>query len=365
MCCRGYRFVRASSTPCTVPDEHQPIGYAGTRTSTGRFEVAFRRCKNICSLSLRLANVVHKIAVTATAKEFAGQYRGKQYHTPDFDGTLDRALNAGVEKVVLTGMSLADVGVNTKIAEARPKGTCFITIGVHPYHAAELSTEGASRYLQEIAEEVDAALSRTPRLLVAFGELGLDYDRLQHADKEAQLATFKAQLELFVEKQWELPLFLHCRNAVDDFVQVMKPYMNKLPHGGVVHSFVGSVSQMQQLLNIGLEISVNGFSFATRESLDMVAAVPLDKLHVETDAPWGEIKANSDLAKRYLSNAPPLPVSKKRDKWEESCMVKERNESCAIDRVAYIIAGLKGITVDEVSHAAWKNSVTMFRLGDL
>lgn len=301
-----------------------------------------------------------QVAVTATANEFKGIYRGKQYHPPDFSNTLDRALSAGVEKVVLTGMSLHDVSANLQIAKSRPHGSCFLTIGVHPYHAAEPLAEGPS-YLEKIAEAVENNLQQGQHL-VAYGELGLDYDRLNLADKPTQLATFKAQLDMFVARKWDLPLFLHCRNAFEDFVEIMSSYVDALPRRGLVHSFVGSREQMEKLVSLNLDVSVNGFSFQDRESLDMVAAIPLKQLQIETDAPWGELKPSSEVVKRYLTNLPALPASKKRDKWEAGSMVKERNESCTIARIAYIVAGLKGISVEEVAKASWENSVDMFRL---
>lgn len=262
---------------------------------------------------------------------------------------------------MLTGMSLSDVATNLAIAKSRPPNSCFVTIGVHPYHAAEPSIEGPA-YLDKLSQTLRDALVEEPCLLKAFGELGLDYDRLNHADKETQIATFKAQLDMFVTEKWDLPLFLHCRAAFDDFVSVINPYIERLPRRGLVHSFVGTREQMKKLVELGFDVSVNGFSFQDRECLDMVAAIPLDRLQIETDAPWGEIKATSDVAKRYLKHAPQLPASKKKDKWDAACMVKERNESCAIERVAYVVAGLKGISVEEVANAAWKNSTHMFRL---
>lgn len=304
-----------------------------------------------------------QVAVTATANEFKGIYRGKQYHPADFPNTLDRALSAGVEKIVLTGMSLDDVSTNLEIAKSRPDGSCFFTIGVHPYHAAEPLTEGPS-YLEKIKEAIEDNLQQGRRHLVAYGELGLDYDRLNLADKPTQLAIFKAQLDMFVANKWDLPLFLHCRNAFEDFVDVMSSYVDALPRRGLVHSFVGSQEQMEKLVSLNLDVSVNGFSFQTRESLDMAAAIPLRHLQIETDAPWGELKPISEVVKRYLTNLPALPASKKRDKWESSSMVKERNESCTIARIAYIVAGLKGISVEEVAEAAWENSVEMFRLSE-
>ncbi|KAB2569782.1 Deoxyribonuclease Tat-D [Lasiodiplodia theobromae] len=324
------------------------------------------------SKPLRYADV----AVTPIAPEFTGVYRGKQQHPPDFHpSVLDRAAAAGVRKVMLTGMHLADVVPNLALCAARPE-QCSLTIGVHPYHAAEPwaeaeaergEAEGAggwesNAYLAQLASHVRDALALTPSPLSAFGELGLDWDKLGHVSKELQLRTFRAQLDLFVREGWDLPLFLHCRAAFPDFVREITPFLSQLPRRGLVHSFVGSKAEMETLVGMGFDISVNGFSFATRESLEMVAAVPLERLQIETDAPWGEIKPGAEVAKRYCGNAPPLPLAKKKDKWDAACMVKERNESCAISRVAFVVAGLKGIKVEEVAEAAWRNSVEMFGL---
>jgi len=263
--------------------------------------------------------------------------------------------------VMLTGMSLDDIDFNTEIARARAE-QCFITVGIHPYHAA-IPADKVQSHMDRLATAVDKVLAQQPRLVSAFGELGLDYDRLNHASKEEQIRIFTAQLDLVKHHQWPLPLFLHCRAAVPDFVEIITPYLPHLLKGGVVHSFVGSVSEMHQLLDLRLDISVNGFSFAIRESVDMVAAIPLERLHLETDAPWGEVKATSVLAKRYLVNAPPLPACKKRDKHDPASMVKERNESCAVSTVAYIVAGVKGVDVEEVADKAWENSVRVFGFG--
>lgn len=262
---------------------------------------------------------------------------------------------------MLTGMSLSDVDFILGIVRFRPE-QCSMTIGVHPYHAAE--PEADPQYLLKMTERIKALLSETPGYLSAFGELGLDYDRLVHAPKDVQIRTFKAQLTLFLKEKLDLPLFLHCRAACDDFIGIMRPYIPQLPKGGLVHSFVGSKEEMQSLVEMGLHISVNGFSFQDQASLEMVKAIPLDKLQLETDAPWGYISPNSDLAKKYPSPVP-LPASKKRDKFERGLMVKERNESCTIGQVASVVAGLKGVSIEEVAQAAWTNSTKMFRLTDL
>ncbi|KAF9695750.1 hypothetical protein EKO04_005946 [Ascochyta lentis] len=300
------------------------------------------------------------VAVTATAKDFAGIYRGKQYHEPDFEAVLDRAAASGVDKVMLTGMLLSDVPVNLDIARRR-KEQCRATIGVHPYHAAEADERG-EQYYQDLTKAINATVQEEPGLLAAFGELGLDYDHLAAASKEAQICVFKRQLEMIVSEGWQLPLFLHCRAAFDDFVAILTPYWERLPlKSGLVHSFVGTTSQMQTLIEMGLEVSVNGFSFRDRESLEMVRAIPLEKLQIETDAPWGDIQATSEVSKAYLKNATKLPyVAKKKDKFVLGEMVKERNESCKMEGVALIVAGLKGVSVEEVADAAYINSTKMF-----
>lgn len=264
---------------------------------------------------------------------------------------------------MLTGMSLQDIDHNNSLVASHPD-QCTLTIGIHPYHAAIPEAE-IKPTMEELARRVTHAVSRDPSPISAFGELGLDYDRLNHASKEDQIRVFKAQLDCFVEHVWQLPLFLHCRAAFDDFADIIKPYLPKLPKGGLVHSFVGSATEMHQLVDLGLDVSVNGFSSQDRESVDMVAAIPLERLQLETDAPWGEIKATSNLAKRYCVNAPPLPASKKRDKWDASSMVKERNESCSMQTVAFVVAGLKGCSVEEIADAAWHNSARMFGFADV
>ncbi|KAF5847154.1 hypothetical protein GGP41_003497 [Bipolaris sorokiniana] len=302
------------------------------------------------------------VAVTATAKEFAGFYRGKQYHEPDFDAVLDRALAAGVEKVMLTGMYAADVPINIAIARKRPK-QCKVTIGVHPYHAVE-ADEGGEEYYASVSETISRIMEQEPHVLAAFGELGLDYDKLAAAPKDVQIRVFKRQLDMIVAAGWKLPLFLHCRAAFEDFISILESYWEELPlRSGLVHSFVGTTQQMQKLVSMGLHVSINNFAFRDRDSLEMIRDVPLEKLQIETDAPWGEIQASSEVAKAYLQNATKWAWgSKKKDKFSLGDMVKERNESCSMEKVTFVVAGLKGLSVEEVAESAWDNSITMFFL---
>lgn len=250
---------------------------------------------------------------------------------------------------------------------------------------------------------------------MAFGEFGLDYDRLHYCARSLQLHSFKSQLSLAASLSPQLPLFLHSRAAHGDFVACLKAAFGErlegLEKGGVVHSFTGTVEEMRELMELGLHIGLNGCSFKTAENCEVVRAVRLDRLMIETDGPWCEVrpshegwkylveidrkeKAAAETPEPALSTpengeAPP-PVGKpppkkqqstkkpqkkesevierfktvKKEKWVEGAMVKGRNEPCMIERVAKIVAGIKGVSVEEVCEAAWQNTVKVFGIDE-
>ncbi|KAJ5109903.1 TatD family [Penicillium argentinense] len=272
------------------------------------------------------------VVVTFTADQFRGIYRGNQYHEPDFGEVLKRAKDYGCEKVMLTTMSLDGAKQNLDLVRQFP----------------EIS-------LREYGKSL---IAESPSPLAVFGEIGLDYVYLDCADKEMQLRVFKEQLDMAT--QFQLPLFLHVRESTDDFISIIKPYLSKLPRGGLVHSFAGSKAEMLRLVELGLAISVNGVSFRTEEQIEMVKGIPLERLQLETDAPWCEVLGNDPGIEPFLATARPLPPSCKHNKCVLGQMVKTRNESCTIERVGLMVAGLKGVTTEEVAEAAWKNSCRMF-----
>ena len=97
---------------------------------------------------------------------------------------------------------------------------------------------------------------------MAFGEIGLDYDRLFLTGKEQQLKYFEAQLEIAVEVQ--LPLFLHSRAASEDFERLLGNKLQRLPKRGLVHSFTGTIEEMRRLVELGFDIGVNGCSMKSK-----------------------------------------------------------------------------------------------------
>ncbi|PYH88526.1 hypothetical protein BO71DRAFT_454019 [Aspergillus ellipticus CBS 707.79] len=296
------------------------------------------------------------VAVTYTADQFQGIYRGKQYHAPDFGEVIARAHARNCHKMVLTTMTLPGAYQNLEVARQYPD-TCTMTLGVHPYHAAEIyAEEGYLSKLREFGLKLRAE-EKSP--LVAFGEIGLDYVYLERADEETQQRAFREQLDVAVEMQ--LPLFLHVREACEDFVDIIGPYLARLPRGGLVHSFAGTREEMLRLVGMGFEVSVNGVAFREEEGLRMVRDIPLDRLQLETDAPWCELLVEDRIAP-FLQGARDLPPARKHGRFARGQMVKGRNESCTIERVAMAVAGLKGVSLQEVAEAAWGNSVRMFGL---
>lgn len=197
---------------------------------------------------------------------------------------------------------------------------------------------------------------------VALGEIGLDYDRLERCPKDIQLEFFAKQLDVAV--QVGLPLFLHSRAAHADFVRLLKEKEHGLGRRGVVHSFTGTKEEMLDLVEMGWDIGVNGCSLKTEENCAVVKEIPLGRLHLETDGPWCEMRA-SHTGTKFLKDFVEKEVKwVKKEKWVEGAAIKGRNEPCMIAKVAWAVAGIKGIGVQEVAEAAWENSVRMFGLGE-
>ncbi|KAI9877719.1 MAG: hypothetical protein M1830_003031 [Pleopsidium flavum] len=283
---------------------------------------------------------------------FRGVYHGKKAHEDDLEDVLQRAVEVGCRKLMVTGSDLEESRKAVQLAKDHR---------VHPCSAKTFDTHpgGPSALLKDL--ETLALESKNAGLAVAFGEIGLDYDRLHLASKEQQLQYFEAQLDIAVKVQ--LPLFLHSRAASEDFEKLLGIRLAHLPRKGLVHSFTGTIEEMNRLVAMGFDVGINGCSMKTEENVDVVRAVPLERLQIETDGPWCEMRA-SHVSAKYKVDAAPLPKSVKKEKWEKGLMVKGRNEPATIPHVAHVIAKVKGLPVEEVSEAAWNNSIKMFRLGE-
>ena len=249
--------------------------------------------------------------------------------------------------MMVTGSDLQESKNAIALAEEYP-GLCYATVGVHPCASTtfEKHEGGPKKLLEEL--RALAQESRDKGTATAFGEIGLDYDRLHFADKETQLRYFEKQLDLACELN--MPLFLHSRAAAEDFENMLRARLDRLPRKGVVHSFTGTLEEMQGIVALGFDVGINGCSMKTEENIAVVKEVPLERLQIETDGPWCEMRPSQASAK-FLKDGPELPKAVKKEKWTQDAMVKGRNEPCTITRVAWAVAAIKGVPVEEVCEA--------------
>jgi TatD DNase family protein len=236
------------------------------------------------------------VGINLTDPVFQGEYYGKKHHEDDTNHVLQRAINIGCTKFMVTGSDLKESKKAVELAE-KYLGRCYATVGVHPCSAKTFDTHpgGPSQLLQELEElAIDA---KKCGLATAFGEIGLDYDRLMLTGKDQQLKYFEAQLD--IANRVQLPLFLHSRAAGEDFERLLASRLPGLPKKGLVHSFTGTVEEMERLVALGLDVGVNGCSMKTEENLEVVKKIPLEHLQVETDGPWVRIRLYNDLSESF------------------------------------------------------------------
>ncbi|KAI5784683.1 hypothetical protein EDC01DRAFT_662985 [Geopyxis carbonaria] len=307
------------------------------------------------------------VGINLTDPIFTGIYHGRKHHDSDLPSIISRAKAVGCQKLLVTGSDLSESRAAAALASEHP-GFLFATVGVHPCSAWQLDTtpDAAAEYMASL--KTLALEGKAAGTVAAFGEIGLDYDRLSHASAEVQRKWFAAQLD--VAEELDLPLFLHSRAAADDFEAALLPRLavngGKIS-GGVVHSFTGTVSEMRRLVAAGLYIGINGCSLKTDDNLDVVREVPLDRLMLESDGPWCEIRpshASARVLKEAEVRALPGTPAVKKERFREGSMVKGRNEPAAIALVATVVARVKGVTEEVVCEAAWRNTVSVFGLGE-
>lgn len=244
----------------------------------------------------------------------------------DRDEVVERAVAAGVCRFVITGSSEQGSRDALRLAQQHP-GVMYSTAGVHPHNASEY------------CQPVEATLSKLLQdaAVVAVGECGLDYFR-NFSPVEAQRDAFRRQLELAVRIR--KPLFLHQRDAHDDFVEILASMDDRLPRG-VAHCFTGDESMLQDYLELGLYIGVTGWICDERRGAhlkDLIAGIPPDRLMLETDSPY--------LLPRSLK---PRPRTR-------------RNEPVFLREVLRVVAAAAGMPEAEVARSTSENAVRFFGL---
>ena len=244
----------------------------------------------------------------------------------DRDEMMQRATDAGVGPIIVTGSSDSSNRRAAELAEANP-GVLYSTAGVHPHHASDYS-DASDALIRDLAGK---------KVLVAVGECGLDYFR-NFSPREAQLHAFRRQLDIAAETG--LPVFLHQRDAHDDFVEVLEPMLPNLSRA-VAHCFTGEGESLREYLALGLYIGITGWICDERRGrhlYDIASIIPDDRLLIETDAP-------------YLLPRTILPRPKTR-----------RNEPAYLVEVAKTVAEARGQSVAHIAKITAANARRFFDL---
>ncbi|KAL1291693.1 uncharacterized protein [Arachis hypogaea] len=245
------------------------------------------------------------------------------------------------------------------LAIAETDGRLFCTVGVHPTRCKEFEESGdPENHFQALVSLAKEGIQKGK--VVAVGECGLDYDRLHFCPAEIQKKYFEKQFEL--AHITKLPMFLHMRAAAADFCEIVEKNKYRFT-AGVAHSFTGSTDDCNKLLSFdNMYIGINGCSLKTTENLDVVRDIPVEKMMIETDSPYCEIK-NTHAGISFVKSTWP---SKKKEKYDQECIVKGRNEPCLVRQVLEVVAGCKGINdVGSLSKTLYHNTCRVFFPQDL
>ena len=234
----------------------------------------------------------------------------------DREALLTQLLSTDVSGIVEAGTTAADSKKAVALSEKFPR--LWATVGIHPAETATAEDDHLA-VLQALA---------THNKVVAIGEIGLDYHYEADNPREKQQVWFRRQLAL--ARECSLPVVIHDREAHEDVLNILKEYRPT----GVVHCFSGSVEMANEILKLGMHIGIGGvvtFKNA-RKLVDVAQQVPLDRLLLETDAP-------------YLA---PVPLR------------GHRCDSSMIVHTAAVIASLRGLTTQAIIDIAADNARRLY-----
>lgn len=244
----------------------------------------------------------------------------------DEQAVLDRALQAGVRTLLVTGASASESKYCIELA-TRYAPQLYATVGVHPHLAKDWGPDTLGE-LRELAGH---------EKVKAIGETGLDYNR-NYSPRNAQRVAFEQQISLAAELG--LPLFVHERDAHDDLLAILRPRREQLD-AIVLHCFTGTERQLEAYLAMDLHIGITGWICDERRGSQLqglVKRIPLDRLMIETDAPY--------LVPRDLR---PQPKGR-------------RNEPAFLPHILNTVAKCMALPVGSLAHTTTATARKFYRL---
>jgi TatD DNase family protein len=236
----------------------------------------------------------------------------------DIDSVLERALLAGVEKMICIGTDYRTSKL--AVAMANKYDNIYAVIGIHPHES--------NKQNQDIESLIGS------KKIVGVGEIGLDYFYM-HSSKESQIASLKLQLE--IASKYNLPVVFHVREAYEDFWPIYDEHVKKYPDfKGEIHSFTDNQDNLDEALRRGLYIGVNGISTFTKDEYQkkVFSSIPIDSLLLETDSP-------------FLTPAP---------------FRGKMNEPSYCMEIAIFWSNLLGVTLEELTEKTYSNATKLFKL---
>lgn len=238
----------------------------------------------------------------------------------DREEVIQRAFRNGVQYMVVVGFNQETIPLAIEIAEKYE--TIYAAVGWHPVDAIDMTDDDLT-WIEELS-----AHSK----VVAIGEMGLDY-HWDHSPQDVQIEVFRKQIRL--AKKVQMPIIVHNREATEDIIEILREEGAE-DVGGIMHCYNDSVRYVEACLDMDFYISLGGTVTFKNAPLpqEVAAHVPLDRLLIETDAP-------------YLA---PHPNRGK------------RNEPAYVQLVAQKIADIRNISFEQVSEITTNNAFKLFRL---
>ncbi len=242
----------------------------------------------------------------------------------DRDAVIARALEQGISRILSVGCDLESSAANVRLSAAHAQ--VFAAVGIHPHDAPQADDAGLA-FLAKLLQQSEK--------VVAVGEIGLDFYR-DRAPRDAQRLAFRRQIAL--ARHVKKPIIVHDRDAHDEVLAILREE-GAAEVGGVLHCFSGDTTMARACLDLGFYLSFPGtITYPKNDAArEVVRAIPIDHLLVETDCPY--------LAPQAFRG--------------------KRNEPAYIRHTAAMIAEIKGLSLEDVARITSRNACKLFGIGDI